>query len=81
MVKLLGAPKDPIEGRHSDPLPDPILVDEDGNEEYEVEAILDSRMFRRKLQYLVRWRGYGYEEHSWVNKDDIHALEAVNEFY
>ena len=81
VVKLLGALKDPIEGRHSDPLPDPILVDEDGNKEYKVEAILDSWMFHWKLQYLVQWRGYGYEEHSWVNEDDVHVPEAVNEFY
>ena len=81
VVKLLAAPNDPIHGCHSAPPPDPALIDDDGNEEYEIEAILDSRMFQRKLQYLVRWRGYGYEEHSWVNEDDIHAPEAVEEFY
>ena len=64
MVKLLAAPKDPIHGRHSAPLPEPVLVDDNGNEEYEIEAVLDSWMFRWKLQYLVCWQGYRYEEHS-----------------
>ena len=45
MVKLLAAPNDPIHGRHSAPPPEPALIDDNGNEEYKVEAILDSRMF------------------------------------
>jgi len=34
---------DPIPGRRSRPPPDPVLVD--GEEEYEVEAVINSRMF------------------------------------
>jgi hypothetical protein len=43
VVKLMPAPADPILGQRDDPPPDPILVD--GQEHYEVKAILDSRMF------------------------------------
>ena len=42
VVKLMPAPVDLIPGRQSDPPLDPILVD--GEEHYEVEAVLDSRM-------------------------------------
>jgi hypothetical protein len=66
IVKLLDAPKDPISGCNSGTLPPLVLINDEGNEEYEVEAILDSCMFQRKLQYLVYWKGYRYEEHSWV---------------
>ena len=40
------------------PPPDPVTID--GEEEYEVEAILDSRKFRqaKRQQYLVKWKGY-----------------------
>jgi Chromo (CHRromatin Organisation MOdifier) domain len=41
----------------------------DGEPEYEVEAVLDSRLCQRKLQFLVSWKGYAYEEHSWVNDE------------
>jgi hypothetical protein len=44
VVKLMAAPPDPIPGRRSYPPPDPVLVD--GEEEYEVEAVINSRMFR-----------------------------------
>ena len=79
MVKLLPAPKDPIPGRQSIPPPDPILVD--GEEHYEVESILDSRMSQGQLQYSIQWKGYSYEHNSWENATDVHSLALVNEFY
>ena len=48
--------------RHPPP-PPPIV--HDGIEEYEVEKILDSRIFHGKVEYLVHWKGYGVEEDEW----------------
>jgi hypothetical protein len=60
------------------PLPD--LVN--GEEEYSVEKILDSRKFgrRRRLQYLVKWEGYPDSDNMWVDKDDVFADDKVREF-
>ena len=54
----------------------------DREEEYEVEKILDSRQFgrRRKLQYLVKWKRYPDSENQWVDKDDVFADQALQEF-
>jgi len=41
--------------------PPPPIV-HDGVKEYKVEKILDSQVFRGKLEYLVCWKGYGIEE-------------------
>jgi hypothetical protein len=51
--------------------PTPELID--GEEEYSVEKILDSRHFgrRRCLQYLVKWEGYPDVDNMWVDKDDV----------
>jgi hypothetical protein len=56
VVKLSPALPDPIPGRRPAPPPPPTLID--GKEEYEVEAILDSRMCYNHLEYLVKWKGY-----------------------
>ena len=60
--------------------PPPDLID--GEEEYEVEEILDSRRYGRgrKVQYLVKWKGYPSSDNQWVNWDDMHAEEALAEF-
>jgi Chromo (CHRromatin Organisation MOdifier) domain len=60
------------------PLPD--LVDRE--EEYEIEAIINSRRFSRgrKLQYLVKWKGYPDSDNQWVNKEDLFANDALWKF-
>ncbi|CAJ0968812.1 unnamed protein product [Ranitomeya imitator] len=59
--------------------PAPVLVE--GELEYEVEKILDSRFSRRRLQYLVKWKGYGQEDNSWVVASDVHATDLVRAFH
>ena len=39
------------------PPPEPVTVN--GEEEYEVDYIRDSKLFGHTLIYLVRWTGYG----------------------
>jgi len=66
--------------------PPPIEVD--GEVEYEVEEILDSKIDRRRrhcqLLYLVRWAGYAGtdEETSWLLATELdHASELVEDFH
>jgi hypothetical protein len=79
IVKLLPAPKEDIPGRHRPDVPPPEVVN--GEERYKIEEILDSRIFQQKLQFLVTWKGYGYEENSWLNEEDVDAPELVQQFY
>ena len=46
-----------------------------------MEEILDSRMFRRRLQFKVRWEGYSTEHDSWEYATEVHAPDLVQEFY
>jgi hypothetical protein len=60
--------------------PPPTLVE--GNSEYTVEAVLDSRMRRGKLQYLVKWEGYPREESSWEPEEHLqNSEEFIEDFH
>ena len=62
------------------PLPPPIV--HDGVEEYEVEKILDSWILHGKVEYLVRWKGYGVEEDKWRPVHDLQgSKQLVAEFH
>jgi hypothetical protein len=63
---------------HTRPPPDLI----DNNEEYEVEQVLNSRRHSRgcKVQYLVKWKGYPNSDNEWVDWDNMHAEDALNDF-
>ena len=66
--------------RQRPPPPEPVMVD--GEEEYEVDRILDSRYFRQQLQYLVHWKGYREGEDSWEPAKNItNTQELIEEFY
>jgi Chromo (CHRromatin Organisation MOdifier) domain len=53
-------------------LPPPIITDK--GEEYVVEEIMDSKLSRGKLKYLVKWEGYpNPTEWTWEPEESILA--------
>src|SRR5690606_26351257 len=65
--------------------PPPEPVELEGELEYEVHDILDSRWRgrgkNRKLEYLVSWKGYGSTDDTWEPEENLeHAPEIVKEF-
>jgi hypothetical protein len=79
MVKLSPVPPDPIPGRRPAPPPPPTLID--GEEEYEVEAILDSHMCYNQLEYLVKWKGYDESHNQWEVHTQLHAKPRIAQFH
>jgi len=68
----------PNDMRESSDAPQPTTL-EDDYEDFEIEAILDSRRRRNRLQYQVKWVGYPKE---WVPAEDVdQAPELVREFH
>jgi hypothetical protein len=61
------------------PPPGPSEIDD--KEEYEVEAILDSRFFWWQLQYLVQWKGYDAGHNMWIPWFNVNSEELVNAFH
>jgi len=67
-----------VEGQKKIP-PKPVIIE--GEEEFEVEKILNKRTIRGKEKFLVRWKGYTMEEDTWENRENLeNAKELVEEF-
>jgi hypothetical protein len=67
-----------IQRRIHDPLP-PIEVD--GEQEYEVEDILNSKICNHQLQYLFHWHGDDVSKHTWKPMKNLsNAMEKVDEY-
>jgi hypothetical protein len=62
------------------PPPEPVTVD--GEEEYKVDHIRDSKVFGRTLKYLIHWKGYGEGEDTWeLAKNLSNAKAKVDKFH
>lgn len=71
--------EDVIEGRPQTELP-PIIVDE--HEEFEVEQIIDSRIYRNKSQYLVHWKGYTVMDRTWEPIENLeNCKDLIQQFH
>ena len=57
----------------------PLPVEVDGVTEYEVADILDSRIRRHRLQYLVQWKGFENtaESTTWEPADHLANSPAL----
>ena len=59
-----------------------IQVSEECDEEYEVDYIVASWIYRRQLQYLVHWKGYEEHERTWEPASNVkNAPLVVERFY
>jgi len=67
-----------VEGQKKEQ-PAPVIIE--GEEEWEVERILNKRRVRGKDKYLVCWKGFTAESDTWEGKENLeNAKEAVEEF-
>jgi Chromo (CHRromatin Organisation MOdifier) domain len=65
---------------HGHNFTDPPLELIEGQEEWEVEQILDLRLYRQKRQYLIKWQGYSDAHNSWEPEGNVHAPDLLLAF-
>jgi hypothetical protein len=61
------------------PRPGPIVTTQ-GQEEWQVEEIIDERKRGDGHQYLVRWTGHGTEDEQWLPGAQLHENTALDEW-
>ncbi|KAF8239252.1 hypothetical protein L208DRAFT_1238320, partial [Tricholoma matsutake] len=85
MSSILPTSTDPFPGRHSRPRPPPTVRARQGLplgvKSHTLTPTPEHPTLRGKLQYLVHWNGYGYEENSWVEESNVNAPRLVKEFH
>ncbi len=61
--------------------PPPDLIE--GEEEYEVEKVINHRYTSRArtLQYLVKWIGYPEADNTWEPADQVHAPQLIKAYH
>jgi len=60
-------------------MPQPVVIE--GEEEWEVEKIMNKRKVQGRDKYLVRWNGYMAEEDTWESRENLkNAMELVEKF-
>jgi transposase InsO family protein len=65
---------------HLQPEPPPTIID--GEQEWEVEEIVDSRTFRNNIQYRVKWLGFPDPDRTWYPASNFeHAQEELRQFH
>jgi len=68
--------KPQVEGQKKIP-PKPVIIE--GEEEFEVEKILNKRTVREKEKFLARWKGYTAEEDTWENRENLENVKELVE--
>jgi len=70
------AANDPLEGQI---IPPPPPVEVEGEEQWQVQEVLDSKFVPNLLRYRVKWEGY--DETRWEPAKSIKELKTVDDFH
>jgi hypothetical protein len=71
--------KEVEEVKREQKIPEPIVIE--GEEEWEVERVVRTRRRGKKVEFEIKWKGFGEDENTWEPLENLENSWETIEFF